>query len=133
MHPMRDRAHDAHLGVEGTTQATLNWGALENTRRSVLETRGQMALKTDTGVKIKVIQGFAFFESDHRLFVDTSGNNSNPHARAPDGTSAFTGFISSSGMLLARNIESATLPSSHREAPRPCVDIAIRSLPMAEA
>lgn len=85
---MRDRAHDAHLGVEGTTQATLNWGALENTRRSVLETRGLMALKTDTGVKIKVIQGFAFFESDHRLFVDTSGNNSNPHARAPDGTRA---------------------------------------------
>ena len=85
---IRDRAHDSHLGVDGTTQAVLNWDALEKTRRGVLETRGQMALKTDTGVKIKVIQGFAFFETDHRLFVDTSGNSDNPHARAPDGTRA---------------------------------------------
>ncbi len=82
---IRDRAHDAHLGVEGTTKATLNWEALEKTRRHVLETRGEMALKTDTGVKIKVIQGFAWFESDHRLFVDTSGNSKDPHARAPLG------------------------------------------------
>ncbi|MDX1251344.1 MAG: FAD-dependent oxidoreductase [Gammaproteobacteria bacterium] len=82
---IRDRAHDAHLGVEGTTQPTLNWGLLEKTRRSVLETRGEMALKTDTGVKIKVIQGFASFESDHRIFVDTSGNSKDPHGRAPQG------------------------------------------------
>ncbi len=82
---MRDRAHDAHLGVEGTTKTKLNWSALEKTRRHVLETRGEMALKTDTGVKIKVIQGFAWFESDHRIFVDTSGNSKDPHARAPLG------------------------------------------------
>jgi dihydrolipoamide dehydrogenase len=82
---MRDRAHDAHLGVEGTTQPKLNWSALEKTRRHVLETRGEMALKTDTGVKIKVIQGFAWFESDHRIFVDTSGNSKDPHARTPLG------------------------------------------------
>lgn len=82
---MRDRAHDDHLGVEGTNKAKLNWGKLETTRRAVLETRGDMALKTDKGVKIKVIQGFAWFESDHRVFVDTSGNTSEAHARQAPG------------------------------------------------
>ena len=82
---IRDRAHDEHLGVEGTTGATLNWDKLEKTRRHVLETRGEMALKTDTGVKIKVIQGFAHFENDHTLFVDKSGNSTNPHERANPG------------------------------------------------
>ena len=82
---IRDRAHDEHLGVEGTTQATLNWTRLEKTRKHVLETRGDMALKTDKGVKIKVIQGFARFEDDHTVFVDTGGNNDNPHQRAAVG------------------------------------------------
>jgi dihydrolipoamide dehydrogenase len=82
---MRDRAHDAHLGVTGTAKPKLDWAALEATRKSVLETRGEMALKTDKGVKIDVIQGFAWFETDHRLFVDTSGNTDDPHARAPIG------------------------------------------------
>jgi dihydrolipoamide dehydrogenase len=82
---IRDRAHDEHLGVEGTTKAKLNWEKLEATRRNVLETRGDMALKTDTGVRIKVIQGFASFETDHRVFVDTSGNSDNPHKRAKYG------------------------------------------------
>jgi dihydrolipoamide dehydrogenase len=44
-----------------------------------------MALKTDTGMKVKVIQGFGRFESDHRLFIDTSGNMDDPHRRAPLG------------------------------------------------
>ncbi len=82
---IRDRAHDEHLGVEGTTGATLNWDKLEQTRRHVLETRGEMALKTDTGVKIKVIQGFAHFENEHTLFVDKSGNSTNPHERTKAG------------------------------------------------
>ena len=82
---IRDRAHDEHLGVEGTTGATLNWEKLEKTRRHVLETRGEMALKTDTGVKIKVIQGFARFENEHTVFVDRSGNSGNPHERAQPG------------------------------------------------
>lgn len=82
---MRDRVHDEHLGVEGTTNPKLNWQKLEATRRNVLETRGDMALKTDTGVRIKVIQGFASFETDHRVFVDTSGNSDNPHKRAGHG------------------------------------------------
>ena len=82
---IRDRAHDRHLGVEGTTGATLDWDRLEQTRRAILESRGEMALKTDTGVKIKVIQGFARFESEHAVFVDSSGNSANPHERARPG------------------------------------------------
>ncbi len=82
---IRDRANDEHLGVEGTTGAHLNWEKLEKTRRHVLETRGEMALKTDTGVRIKYIQGFARFEDDHHLFVDTSANSDNPHQRAKPG------------------------------------------------
>jgi len=82
---IRDRMHDEHLGVEGTAKSKLNWEKLEATRRKVLETRGDMALKTDTGVRIKVIQGFASFETDHRIFVDTSGNSDNPHKRAKPG------------------------------------------------
>jgi dihydrolipoamide dehydrogenase len=82
---IRDRAHDEHLGVTGTTRAKLDWSKMEATRRNVLETRGDMALKTDKGVKIKVIQGFAFFETDHRIYVDTSGNTKDPHVRANQG------------------------------------------------
>lgn len=85
---IRDRAHDAHLGVEGTTNASLNWQQLEKTRRGILETRGDMAFKTDTGVKIKIIQGFASFETDHRLFIDTSGNSTERHQRAAPGDSS---------------------------------------------
>ncbi|MFP5506312.1 MAG: 2-oxo acid dehydrogenase subunit E2, partial [Gammaproteobacteria bacterium] len=46
---IRDRAHDAHLGVTGTDKAKLEWNKLEAHRRNVLETRGDMALKTDKG------------------------------------------------------------------------------------
>jgi dihydrolipoamide dehydrogenase len=82
---IRDRHHDEHLGVENTTEPRLSWEKLEKTRRSVLETRGEMALKTDTGVKIKVIQGYAHFETEHRVFVDTSANGKDPHGRAKAG------------------------------------------------
>jgi len=82
---MRDRAHDELLGITGTNKPKIDWEKLEAHRRNVLEERGKMALNTDKGVKIKVIQGFAFFESDHRLFVDTSGNSDEPHMRAPIG------------------------------------------------
>jgi len=82
---IRDRAEDGHLGIEGTTKTKLNWKKLEQTRRHVLETRGDMALKTDKGVKIDVIQGFARFEDDHHVFIDTGGNNKDPHVRAIPG------------------------------------------------
>lgn len=90
---MRDRSHDGHLGVQGTNNASLDWQALEKTRRGILETRGDMAFKTDTGVKIKIIQGFASFETDHRLFIDTSGNSSERHERAKPGDSAKGEYI----------------------------------------
>jgi dihydrolipoamide dehydrogenase len=79
---LRDRAEDVHLGVEGTNGGKLNWALLEKTRRSVLETRGDMARKTDLGVKIKLIQGYASFTGPHELAIDTSGNSNDPYARA---------------------------------------------------
>ncbi|WP_303901339.1 dihydrolipoyl dehydrogenase family protein, partial [Thiohalomonas denitrificans] len=68
-----------------TTDAKLDWGQLEKTRRWVLEERGKMALNTDKGVKIDVIQGYAWFETDHRVFVDQSHLEKDPHARATKG------------------------------------------------
>ena len=82
---IRDRAHDAHLGVLGTDQAKLDWQKLEATRRRVLETRGDMALKTDRGVKIDYIQGHACFAGDHELIVDTRHNQDDPHRRPEAG------------------------------------------------
>ena len=82
---IRDRAEDGHLGIEGTKGAKLNWKKLEKTRRNVLETRGGMALNTDKGVKIDVMQGHGSFVDDHTVFVDTGGNSKDPHTRAEQG------------------------------------------------
>ncbi len=81
---IRDRLDDGHLGIS-TSKPKLDWDTLEKTRRHILETRGDMALKTDKGVKIKYIQGFGRFVDDHKLLLDTAGNNKDPHARAPVG------------------------------------------------
>jgi dihydrolipoamide dehydrogenase len=78
---IRDRLDDDHLGIS-SGNSRLDWDKLEATRRKVLETRGGMALKTDKGVKIKYIQGFARFLDGHTLFIDTAGNNDDPHTRA---------------------------------------------------
>jgi len=82
---VRDRAHDAHLGVLNTNKPKLDWKLLEKTRRYVLETRGELALKTDKGVKIEVKQGFAYFDSANSVVIDTSGNKNDPHARPARG------------------------------------------------
>jgi dihydrolipoamide dehydrogenase len=82
---IRDRAHDAHLGVEGTARARLAWEKLEATRRGILETRGAMAGKTDKGLRIRIVQGTARFEDAHTLFVDASGNDADPHRRPQPG------------------------------------------------
>ncbi len=67
---IRDRAHDADKGVLGTANAKLDWQTLENHRRSILQTRGELALKTDKGVKIDVRQGFASFVDPHTIRVE---------------------------------------------------------------
>ena len=82
---IRDRAHDEHLGVTGTNKAKLEWNKLEAHRRNVLETRGDMALKTDKGVKIDYIQGFGSLVDDHHALIDVSGNQNDPHTRAMPG------------------------------------------------
>ena len=79
---MRDRAGDAWLGVTGTDRAKLVWKDLEAHRRTVLETRGEMALKTDKGVRIDYLHGFAQFMDDHSVVVNTSTNQDDPHTRA---------------------------------------------------
>jgi len=83
---IRDRRHDARLGVLGTDQPRLDWKALEKTRRQVLESRGDMALKTDKGMRVEYVQGFARFDSDHSVVVDSSGNSDDPHQRATPGS-----------------------------------------------
>jgi dihydrolipoamide dehydrogenase len=79
---MRDRAEDAHLGVTGTNKAKLVWKDLETHRRKVLETRGEMALKTDKGVRIDYLQGFGQFVDAHTVAVNTPTNQNDPHTRA---------------------------------------------------
>ncbi|NOX27399.1 MAG: FAD-dependent oxidoreductase [Gammaproteobacteria bacterium] len=83
---LRDRAHDAHLGVVGTDKGKLVWDDMEKTRRGILETRGEMAYKTDTGVKIKYIHGQGSFVSDHVIRVDSSTNSDDPHTRPDQST-----------------------------------------------
>jgi dihydrolipoamide dehydrogenase len=79
---MRDRAEDAHLGVAGTRKAKLVWKDLEAHRRRILETRGEMALKTDKGVRISYLQGFGRFVDANTLALHTSTNQADPHTRA---------------------------------------------------
>ena len=79
---MRDRATDAQLGVAGTNKAKLVWKDLEAHRRQVLETRGEMALKTDKGVRIDYLQGFGQFVDAHTVAVNTGTNQEDPHTRA---------------------------------------------------
>jgi dihydrolipoamide dehydrogenase len=79
---LRDRAEDASLGVSGTSRAKLVWNDLEAHRRKVLETRGEMALKTDKGMRIDYIQGFGRFVDDHHITINKTTNQKDPHTRA---------------------------------------------------
>ncbi len=98
---VRDRQHDKRLGVDGTGSPVLVWDRLEKTRRSILEARGDMALKTDKGVKIDVIHGFGRFESDHSVSIDNSGNSMNPHMRAEPGDAKKTRKITFGAAVIA--------------------------------
>jgi dihydrolipoamide dehydrogenase len=66
---IRDRAHDEAKGISGTNKAKLVWETLEAHRKNILQTRGEMALKTDKGVKIDVREGYASFVDDHTLEI----------------------------------------------------------------
>lgn len=66
---IRDRKHDADKGVLGTNRAMLDWTVLEGHRRTVQESRGEMALRADKGMKIAVHEGRARFLDDHHLEV----------------------------------------------------------------
>ena len=69
---IRDREHDATMGLTlGTPK--LDWVQLEQHRRGILQTRGEMALKTDQGMKIQVLEGYARFTGAHS--VEISGKD----------------------------------------------------------
>jgi len=82
---IRDRAHDAHLGVLDTDNGRLDWNLLQQSRRSILEQRGEMAFKADKGMKIKQLQGFASFKSAYEIFIDTSANSDELYTRPQQG------------------------------------------------
>ena len=98
---VRDRAHDAHLGVLNTTKPKLDWKLLEKTRRHVLESRGDMALKTDKGMKVEVRQGYAYFDSGNSVIIDTSGNQNDPHARPARGKGKKTERVTFGACVIA--------------------------------
>ncbi|MEW6132483.1 MAG: FAD-dependent oxidoreductase [Pseudomonadota bacterium] len=66
---IRNRAHDAEMGVFGTEGPRLDWAQVEKHRRWVQQARGEMALKADKGMKINVIEGFGEFVDAHTLKV----------------------------------------------------------------
>ncbi len=66
---IRNRAHDAEMGVTGTDKPTMDWAQIEKHRRWVQQSRGEMALKTDKGMKIEVIEGFGEFVDAHTVKV----------------------------------------------------------------
>jgi dihydrolipoamide dehydrogenase len=78
---IRNRAHDAEIGVTGTDKPKLDWAQIEKHRRWVQQSRGEMALKADKGMKINVIEGFGEFVDAHTLKVT-----------APDGATSTLTF-----------------------------------------
>ena len=73
---IRNRSHDAAIGVSGTDKPKLVWDTLEAHRKNVLQTRGEMALKTDKGVKIDVREGYASFVDAHTLEIKPADGKS---------------------------------------------------------
>ncbi|MCK7496283.1 MAG: FAD-dependent oxidoreductase [Comamonadaceae bacterium] len=67
---IRNRAHDAEMGVDGTNTPKLNW---EQSRKApplgARTSRGEMALKADKGMKIDVREGFGEFVDAHTLKI----------------------------------------------------------------
>ncbi|MDP1862323.1 MAG: FAD-dependent oxidoreductase [Thiobacillus sp.] len=66
---IRNRPHDAEMGVDGTNSPKLNWAQAEKHRRWVQSSRGEMALKADKGMKIDVREGYGEFVDAHTLKI----------------------------------------------------------------
>ncbi|MHB1053351.1 MAG: FAD-dependent oxidoreductase [Thiobacillus sp.] len=66
---IRNRPHDAEMGVDGTNTPKLNWAQAEKHRRWVQSSRGEMALKADKGMKIDVREGYGEFVDAHTLKI----------------------------------------------------------------
>ncbi|MBT9540765.1 FAD-dependent oxidoreductase [Thiobacillus sp.] len=66
---IRNRSHDAEIGVDGTQTPALNWAQVEKHRRWVQTSRGEMALKADKGMKIDVREGYGEFVDAHTLKI----------------------------------------------------------------
>jgi dihydrolipoyl dehydrogenase len=66
---IRDREHDSAIGISGTETPGLQWEQVEKHRRWVQQTRGEMALKTDKGMKINVLEGVGEFADAHTLKI----------------------------------------------------------------
>jgi dihydrolipoamide dehydrogenase len=98
---MRDRAHDSLLGVLGTNKPRLDYKLLEKHRRNVLQTRGDMALKTDKGMKIEIRQGFARFDGPNSITIDTGGNLKDPFVRTAPGNAKKTERVTFGACVIA--------------------------------
>ena len=113
---IRDRALDAMLGINGTSAAMLDWQRLEGHRRWVLEERGRLALRTDKGLKINIIQGYATFVSSHTLFIDTSANSDDPHRRSVSGDGASGETLSFGCAVIATGAPPSIAPIAGAQA-----------------
>ncbi|WP_291512172.1 FAD-dependent oxidoreductase [Acidithiobacillus sp.] len=66
---IRNREHDAAMGIH-LGEARLDWEQLERHRRGIVQTRGEMALKTDQGMKIQFLEGHARFTGPHSVEIE---------------------------------------------------------------
>lgn len=98
---IRDREHDALLGVLNTNKPKFDFKLLEKHRRNVLTARGDMALKTDKGMKIDVRQGFARFDGPNAITIDSSGNVKDPFVRATPGNGKKTERVTFGACVIA--------------------------------
>jgi dihydrolipoyl dehydrogenase len=98
---IRDRAHDKLLGVLGTERARLDFNLLDKHRRGVLEARGDMAFKTDKGMKIEFRQGFVRFDGPNAVTIDTGGNIKSPFERAEPGKGKKTERVTFGACVIA--------------------------------
>ena len=73
---IHDRHVDVHLGVQGAGPAKLDWSSLESFRKTLLQERGELALKTDLKSKIDYIHARATFTGEHELELNEPGGKS---------------------------------------------------------